>query len=494
MPIPQWLQKYQADRKREVQTRNGSYYDPRRGVWVDTASGRPQPETGLLGSVGSQFRTGPVPAGEDLVTLGPTSAAEAAAVGGQGAYFDPQRGRWISGPVPPRIREFHEKAGREVEVLSARDAFSAQMARMGAVLPGSAGGVGSDPSKLTFTRDVNVRAGGDAERQAREGGPARYFSIAENEAAAQRAAWDLDKEPPGPGLIEPPPGAGAGDDFTPFVPDPPTPDTPLANLTAGDLADLLRLSDGRTTVGGSGLPPQRVSGLLGNVVSTGNPFADESLRLQTVRDPAAEQWLPTTGGGFPGRFPRQFAYGKYGAGPGGNIQQPYGVNLAEMGLGNRSVVRGLPARPIGPINRYTGPGPIGGGFNRPANLYIGPGGGSASRIAGFPPQWSGGAPPQPPVNRGKWQYGGGERGRLDFPEVLEGAAWAGGSALASVAAPWAIPAIVAANMEFGPWGGPKPSDAAQAGWDALSNWNRNQGGATRSQPWRRSQPHGPYRR
>lgn len=415
MPIPPWLQKYQADRNREVQTRNGSYYDPRRGVWVNTASGRPGPEPGLLGPVagtGSQFRTGPVPAGEGLVTPGPRTAEESA------AWYGTPGG---AAPMTPWER------------------FQAEMAQMGAVLPGSLGGAGSDPSKLTFTRDVNVRAGGDVERQAREGGPARYFSIAENEAAAQRAAWDRDAEPPGPGLVT---------DDTPIV-TPPADVPPAAVTPTVPTTAFTPTVPPNTYIGPGPITPGTYTppggGLLGDVGPTGNPFADESLRLQTVRQ-MADTSGPPAGGGFPGQFPPQ---------------------------GGGRVVSRVPARPVDPINRYTGPGPIGGGFNRPANLYVGPGG---QGRPGYPPQWGGAPPPQPRVPRGLWQQAGGEFGRLEFPEALEGAAWAGGSALASVAAPWAIPAIVAANMEFGPWGAPKPSDAAKAGWDALQNWNSSQAG------------------
>ena len=199
MPIPPWLQKYQTDRGVPVQTRNGSYYDPRRGVWVDTASGRPQP----AGAVGSQFRVGPVPAGENLVTFGPRTTEESAA--------------WYGTPPDPRP-------------MSAWQRFQAQMAQMGGLIPTSMGGTGSDPSRLTFSRDVNVRAGGDLERQVREGGPARYFRIAENEFAAQRAgqvagsaveAAVVEAVNP-PAGTEPPAGAGpAGptpDEIIPTVP------------------------------------------------------------------------------------------------------------------------------------------------------------------------------------------------------------------------------------------------------------------------------------
>ena len=436
MPVPQWLQKYQADRNREVQTRTGSYYDPRRAVWIDTGSGRPQPEPGLLGPVagtGSQFRTGPVPAGEGRVTLGPTTAAESAAQ----AEMTP----W--------------------------ELFQAQMAQMGAVLPGSLGGAGSDPSKLTFTRDVNVRAGGDAERQAREGGPARYFSIAENEAAAQRAAWDRDAEPPGPGLVA---------DETPIVTppaaapptSPPNPDTgqgPIPPFTF-------------TPPGG---------GLLWNV-ATGNPFADESRRLQTQGPTLIDDLGDRTGrvgGGFPGTWRRQF-------GPPGGGQ----------------VVSRVPARPVGPENQYTGPGTIRGGFNRPANLYEGPGG---QGRPGYQPQWVGAPPSQPPINRGLWQRAGGERGRLDLPQAVAAidrvlgapgrAAESGARALGGL--PWEDVGMAAAMSALGPGGPLIPTalrglglmgntrsavgDAAQTGWDALQDWHRGQPGG----PMQRPQPGGP---
>jgi hypothetical protein len=151
-----------------------------------------------------EYHRGGVAPGEGLVTLGPTSAADLA-----------ERQKMI-------------EEGREW------DRFLADMALIGGVAPASMGGTGTDPSRIGFTRAVNVRTPAMRDRIAAGGAPA-YLRIPQTEFTAEDARDSLGVVNNGP-TVDPPVTVDQ-----PVITDPNG--TAAANAAAAAAANAVRLKE-----------------------------------------------------------------------------------------------------------------------------------------------------------------------------------------------------------------------------------------------------------